>query len=103
MLSRTTPICLTCMDGKTMDWSIVREKLSDFARVDCVPTKIISVLLLLSLRKFYDNQILISVKQLHRKSGGKAEVGMETGVKLGIVSIAVEMNMVRPKNMSKGQ
>lgn len=52
-----TPRLFTWGEGETMELSIEREKLSTLSRVDLVPTKRISVLSLLSLRKFEVNQV----------------------------------------------
>lgn len=81
VLSRTTLRLLTCVDGKTIDWLIITEKLSDLPRVDFVPTRRISVLPLLCLRKFDEN--LFSAKQLDREIGGKTKVGMEDCIARG--------------------
>ena len=45
--------------------------------MDFEPIRTTSVLLLLSLRKFEENQALISGKQAQREEGGKVEVGLE--------------------------
>ena len=55
--STMTPRLFTWGEGETMELSIEREKLSTLSRVDLVPTKRISVLSLLSLRKFEVNQV----------------------------------------------
>lgn len=52
------------------------EKLLILFRVDLVPTRRSSVLLLLSLRKFEVNQDLISWRQLVREEGGSVELGL---------------------------
>ena len=56
--------------------SIVMEKLSGFVRVDLVPMRRTSVLLLLSLRKLQVNQDFISCRQSEREVGGRVEVGL---------------------------
>ena len=55
--SRMTPRLFTWEEGETMELSTGREKLSTLDRVDLVPTRRISVLSLLSLRKFEVNQV----------------------------------------------
>ena len=52
MLSRMTPRLFTWGEGETVELSMVREKLLVLDKVDLVPMRRISVLLLLSLRKF---------------------------------------------------
>jgi hypothetical protein len=52
------------------------EKLSGFVRVDLVPMRRTSVLLLLSLRKLQVNQDFISCRQSEREVGGRVEVGL---------------------------
>ena len=56
--------------------SIVMEKVSGFVRVDLVPMRRTSVLLLLSLRKLQVNQDFISCRQSEREVGGRVEVGL---------------------------
>lgn len=56
---------------------MLRVKLGCLERVDFEPIRTTSVLLLLSLRKFEENQALISCKQAQREEGGKVEVGLE--------------------------
>ena len=56
--------------------SIVMEKLPGFVRVDLVPMRRTSVLLLLSLRKLQVNQDFFSCKQSEREVGGRVEVGL---------------------------
>ena len=76
VLSRMTPRLLTWGEGETEEWSMVREKLSAFERVDLVPIRSSSVLSLLSLRKLEGNQDLSSVKQSVREEGGRVELGL---------------------------
>ncbi len=56
--------------------SISTEKQSDLVRVDLVPTRKTSVLLLLSFRKLTESQSLISAKQLVKEGGGKVTEGL---------------------------
>ena len=74
--SRMTPRLFTWGEGETMELSNEREKLSALSRVDLVPTKRISVLLLLSLRKFEVNQVCSSERQSVRDEGGRMELGL---------------------------
>ena len=55
---------------------MVREKLLDFVKMDLVPMRRTSVLLLFNLRKLEENQDLISCKQSEREEGGRVEVGL---------------------------
>ena len=74
--SRMTPRLFTWGEGETMELSNEREKLSTLSRDDLVPTKRISVLLLLSLRKFEVNQVCTSERQSVRDEGGRMELGL---------------------------
>ena len=74
--SRMTPRLFTWGEGETMELSNEREKLSTLSRDDLVPTKGISVLLLLSLRKFEVNQVCTSERQSVRDEGGRMELGL---------------------------
>ena len=49
---------------------------SGLDKVDFVPMRRTSVLLLFNLRKFWVNQILISVMQSVREVGGKVDEGL---------------------------
>lgn len=60
-----------------------------------VPTRSISVLLMLSLRKLVENQALTLDKQLEREDGGSLAVGFE--------DVTVKMDTIFPENISKGQ
>lgn len=71
-----TPRLLTWGEGETEELSIVREKLLHFVKVDLVPMRRTSVLLLFSLRKLPENQDLISCRQSEREEGRRAEVGL---------------------------
>ena len=73
VLSRMTPRLLTWGEGETEEWSMVREKLSAFERVDLLPMRRNSVLSLFSLRKLEENQDLSLVKQSVREEGGRVE------------------------------
>ena len=55
---------------------MMRGKLSVLDSVDLVPMRRTSVLSLLSLRKFEENQDLISVRQSVREVGGRLEVDL---------------------------
>ena len=74
--SRMTPRLFTWGEGETMELSNEREKLSTLSRDDLVPIKGISVLLLLSLRKFEVNQVCTSERQSVRDEGGRMELGL---------------------------
>ena len=76
MLSRMTPRLLTWGVGETGELSIVREKLSVLDRVDLVPMRRTSVLLLFNLRKFWVNQVFISEMQSVREVGGRVDEGL---------------------------
>ncbi len=76
MLSRMTPRLLTWGEGETEELSIVREKLLVLDRVDLVPMRRTSVLLLFNLRKFRVNQVFISVMQSVREVGGRVDEGL---------------------------
>ena len=76
MLSRMTPRLFTWGEGETVELSMVREKLLVFDKVDLVPMRRISVLLLLSLRKLCVNQSFISVRQSVREAGGTEDEGL---------------------------
>ena len=54
-----------------------RVKLGCLVSVDLEPMRAISVLLLLSLRKWEGNQDLISCGQAQREGGGKVDEGLE--------------------------
>ena len=56
--------------------SIVMEKLSGFVRVDLVPMRRTSVLLLLSLRKLEVNHVFNSEMQSVREVGGRVDEGL---------------------------
>ena len=60
VLSRMTPRLLTRGEGDTDELSMEIEKSFIFERIDLVPIRRSSVLSLLSLRKFRENQDLIS-------------------------------------------
>ncbi|MEM5715296.1 hypothetical protein AAGV03_08180, partial [Bifidobacterium animalis subsp. lactis] len=72
-----TPKLLTCVEGAIVKPSMHIEKPLDLDALFFVPTRSISVLLLLSLRKLLENQALTSDKQLEREDGGSSEVGFE--------------------------
>ena len=74
--SRMTPRLFTWGEGETMELSIEREKLSTLDRVDLVPTRRISVLSLLSLRRLEVNQVCSSERQSVREEGGRMELGL---------------------------
>ena len=76
MLSRVTPRLLTWGQDETEELSIVREKLLVLDRVDLVPMRRTSVLLLFNLRKFRVNQVFISVMQSVRDVGGRVDEGL---------------------------
>lgn len=61
---------LTCIDGAVVESSMPMEKTLVFDRFVFVPTRSVSVLLLLSLRNLLENQTLTSDKQLEREDGG---------------------------------
>ena len=54
-----------------------RVRLGCLVSVDFEPMRAISVLLLLSLRKWEENQDLISCRQAQREGGGRADEGLE--------------------------
>ena len=76
VLSRMTPRLLTWGEGETVELSTVRDKLSVLDKVDLVPMRRISVLLLFNCRKFWVNQFFISDMQSVREVGGREEVGL---------------------------
>lgn len=71
-----TPRLLTCGEGETEELSILREKLSVLDKVDLVPIRRTSVLLLFNLRKFWENQVFISEMQSVREVGGRVDEGL---------------------------
>ena len=71
-----TPRLLTWGEGETEELSIVSGKLLVLDRVDFVPMRRTSVLLLFNLRKFWVNQAFISDKQLVREVGGREDEGL---------------------------
>ena len=74
--SRMTPRVFISGEGETMELSIEMEKLSTLDRVDLVPTRRISVLSLLSLRKLEVNQVCSTERQSVREEGGRMELGL---------------------------
>lgn len=75
-----------------------QSELCHLTQVDLVPTRRTSVLLLLSLRKLYESQDLISNKLSERELGGSRPGGQ---IELGVISIAVELNTKFSKDMTK--
>ena len=71
-----TPRLLTWGEGETEELSIVREKLLVLDKVDLVPMRRTSVLLLFNLRKFWVNQVFISEMQSVREVGGRVDEGL---------------------------
>ena len=67
---------LTLGEGETDELSMEMEKSFILERVDLVPIRRISVLSQLSLRKFWENQDLISWRQSEREVGGRVGVGL---------------------------
>ena len=69
-----TPRLLTWGEEETDELSIEMEKSFILERVDLVPITRISVLSQLSLRKFWENQDLISWRQSEMEVGGRVVV-----------------------------
>ena len=76
VLSRMTPRLLTRGEGETEELSMLREKLLILDKVDLVPMRRSSVLLLFNLRKLWVNQVFISVMQSVREVGGRVDEGL---------------------------
>ena len=73
------------------------EKLSGWVRVDFVPMRRTSVLLLLSLRTLEENQDLMSCKQSDREDGG----WFGGQVELGVIRVAMKVDVVFTEDIAK--
>ena len=69
-----TPRLLTWGEGETDELSMEMDKLFILERLDLVPIRSISVFSQLSLRKFWENQDLISWRQSEMEVGGRVVV-----------------------------
>lgn len=76
-LIKKPPTFLTCLETDTGKRSVFTEEHFDLARLVFEPTRRISILLLLPLRRFDANRSLISAKRSVRIDGGEVEVGLE--------------------------
>ena len=71
-----TPRLLTWGEGETVELSILSEKLSVLDKVDLVPMRRTSVLLLFNLRMLWVNQVFILEMQSVREVGGREDEGL---------------------------
>ena len=95
-----TPGLLTWGEGETDELSMEVEKSFILERVDLVPIRRISVLSQLSLRKFWENQDLIPWRQ-SEGGGREGRGGFDAQVKLGIICITMELNIIFMEKMAK--